>query len=121
VQSRQYEFAHYYKTKNYIGSAGGFRRGMAIAHENGFDWVWLLDQDSTVSPNCLIALLKCAKKGDLLCPNIRDRDRPFYSRPSAHAKNVFGSLYPITLCSFRCKIQTFGMHVVLISKKRWIR
>ena len=80
MQSRQYEFAHYYKTKNYIGSAGGFRRGMAIAHENGFDWVWLLDQDSTVSPNCLIALLKCAKKGDLLCDGY-DRlllDGPFF-------------------------------------------
>lgn len=65
---------------------------MKIAHENDFDWVWLLDQDGTVSPNCLMELLKYGEKGDLLCPNKCDQDLALCSRPSVFAKNFFWEL-----------------------------
>jgi rhamnopyranosyl-N-acetylglucosaminyl-diphospho-decaprenol beta-1,3/1,4-galactofuranosyltransferase len=39
--------ASYHKLETNMGSAGGFHLGMQVAHENGFDWVWLLDQEGT--------------------------------------------------------------------------
>src|SRR5665647_624395 len=53
THSKRYPFAHYHKTNCNVGSAGGFRQGMKIAHENGFDWIWLLDQDGVASDLCL--------------------------------------------------------------------
>jgi rhamnopyranosyl-N-acetylglucosaminyl-diphospho-decaprenol beta-1,3/1,4-galactofuranosyltransferase len=44
LYSKEYTFARYIRAEGNIGSAGGFPRGMKIAHENGFSWVWLLDQ-----------------------------------------------------------------------------
>jgi GT2 family glycosyltransferase len=40
-----------------LGGAGGFRCGLEIAHEAGYDWIWLLDDDTLVEPGCLEALL----------------------------------------------------------------
>ncbi len=39
------------------GSAGGFAEGARWAYENGFDWIWFIDDDSRVADNCLEALL----------------------------------------------------------------
>jgi rhamnopyranosyl-N-acetylglucosaminyl-diphospho-decaprenol beta-1,3/1,4-galactofuranosyltransferase len=43
-RSSRYNTSSYLKSEHNVGSAGGFRRGMQIAHENDFDRVWLLDQ-----------------------------------------------------------------------------
>jgi GT2 family glycosyltransferase len=116
LQSRQYEFAHYHKTKNNVGSAGGFRRGMQVAHGNGFDWVWLLDQDGAVSPSCLTELLKHREDGDILCPNLIDIDQPRLSTPFAFLSNFFGELFPATSCSTSCRVCNFGTNAALISR-----
>ncbi len=39
------------------GSAGGFGRGARWAVEAGYDWIWLLDNDSEPEPRALEALL----------------------------------------------------------------
>ena len=39
------------------GSAGGFGRGARWAFEAGYDWIWLLDNDSEPEPEALAALL----------------------------------------------------------------
>jgi rhamnopyranosyl-N-acetylglucosaminyl-diphospho-decaprenol beta-1,3/1,4-galactofuranosyltransferase len=39
------------------GGAGGFERGLAAAYEAGYDWIWLLDDDTFVEETCLDALL----------------------------------------------------------------
>ena len=90
---------------------------MEIAHENGFHWVWLLDQDGCVSSRCLTELLRHAEEGDILCPNILDIERPQFSLPKAYAVNFLGALYPAAWCWTRCQIRTFGTHGALISKK----
>ena len=39
------------------GGAGGFHDGMAWAHEHGFGWLWLLDDDTLAHADALEALL----------------------------------------------------------------
>jgi rhamnopyranosyl-N-acetylglucosaminyl-diphospho-decaprenol beta-1,3/1,4-galactofuranosyltransferase len=40
-----------------LGGAGGFHRGVAAAHEQGFDRIWLMDDDVVPAPDCLTVLL----------------------------------------------------------------
>ncbi|MGZ4846329.1 MAG: glycosyltransferase family 2 protein [Halobacteriota archaeon] len=117
LHASRYSIAHYRKAERNVGSAGGFRRGMEIAHENKFDWVWLLDQDGTASYNCLTAMLLRASEGDILCPNIVNIELPHESVPKVYANNFFGGWYPATWCLARCHICTFGTHGCLISRK----
>ncbi|AFV76575.1 putative glycosyltransferase [Thermus oshimai JL-2] len=40
------------------GGAGGFHEGMKRAYEQGFDWLWLMDDDTLPKPKALAALLQ---------------------------------------------------------------
>src|SRR4051794_30821504 len=40
-----------------LGGAGGFHAGVAAAHEQGFDRVWLMDDDVVPAPDCLDVLM----------------------------------------------------------------
>jgi rhamnopyranosyl-N-acetylglucosaminyl-diphospho-decaprenol beta-1,3/1,4-galactofuranosyltransferase len=40
-----------------LGGSGGFHRGVQAAYEQGFDRIWLLDDDVVPAPDCLSALL----------------------------------------------------------------
>jgi rhamnopyranosyl-N-acetylglucosaminyl-diphospho-decaprenol beta-1,3/1,4-galactofuranosyltransferase len=44
------------------GSSGGFAAGVERAHEQGYDWLWLLDDDTFTEPGCLEALLDGARR-----------------------------------------------------------
>jgi len=114
--SKKYNQASYHKTEKNIGSAGGFRLAMQAAHDNCFDWIWLLDQDGAVSPGCLAELLKHAQDGDILVPKMIDINQPDNSQPWAACRNFLGRKYPIASAS-NCQIHAFGTHAVLISKK----
>lgn len=41
-----------------VGGAGGFRAGMQAAHSDGFDWLWLMDDDTIPEPDALRRLLE---------------------------------------------------------------
>lgn len=43
------------------GSAGGQHEGLRRAHADGFDWIWLMDDDTIPTPTCLQALLEAAE------------------------------------------------------------
>lgn len=45
-----------------IGGAGGFCRGMAWAHQRGYHWLWLMDDDTLVLEDTLAALLAGARR-----------------------------------------------------------
>lgn len=45
-----------------LGSSGGFAEGMACAHADGHDWLWLMDDDVKPLPGGLEALLGQAEK-----------------------------------------------------------
>ncbi len=46
-----------YLTDN-VGGAGGFLEGMSRAHAQGFDWLWLMDDDTIATPTALAELLR---------------------------------------------------------------
>ena len=48
------------------GGAGGFAQGMQTAHEAGYDWIWVMDDDVLVRENALADLLKFADRADVL-------------------------------------------------------
>jgi GT2 family glycosyltransferase len=71
-----------------VGGAGGFEAGMAWAHERGYDWLWVMDDDTLTLPGTLAALLDGAARapGDgepaIVCSDVRWKDE----RP--HPMNV---------------------------------
>jgi len=115
--SGQYSFSRYLEVGANVGAAGGWRRGMQIAHDNGFGWVWLWDSDGVAPPRCLNELLKCGEQGDILCPNTVDIDQPDVSLLTVKTKNVLGRYIPAEFCSTSCQIHSFGGNATLISKK----
>lgn len=50
-----------------VGGAGGFRRGMERAYAKGYDWLWLMDDDTIPSGDTLGALLAGAARAPQ-CP-----------------------------------------------------
>jgi GT2 family glycosyltransferase len=40
-----------------IGGAGGFREGLKRAADGGYDWIWLMDDDTIAAPTALERLL----------------------------------------------------------------
>lgn len=45
------------RSEENLGGAGGFRLGVRAAHEQGFDRIWLMDDDVVPAPDCLGVLL----------------------------------------------------------------
>jgi GT2 family glycosyltransferase len=75
-----------------LGSAGGFAEGIRTAHERGYEWLWLLDDDTFCDERCLEALLdgvaRAPREPSLVCSVVRWQDerlhpmnRPWF-RPS---------------------------------------
>jgi len=48
----------YLRMKKNTGGAGGFREGMKNAFEEGFEWLWLMDDDVEPMPDALERLLR---------------------------------------------------------------
>ncbi|HLY50766.1 MAG TPA: glycosyltransferase family 2 protein [Solirubrobacteraceae bacterium] len=62
-----------------VGGAGGFSRGMKRAHAEGYDWLWLMDDDTIASGNTLGPLLAGAARAPhgrplLVCSQVRWKD-----------------------------------------------
>ena len=51
----------YVRLPENTGSAGGFRAGMELAFNDGFEWLWITDNDSIPRPDSLEALLRAAE------------------------------------------------------------
>jgi rhamnopyranosyl-N-acetylglucosaminyl-diphospho-decaprenol beta-1,3/1,4-galactofuranosyltransferase len=66
------------------GGAGGFHFGMAEAFRQGFDAVWLMDDDGVPSDSCLINLVGIAKK------TMTELSNPLVVDESSPEKLVFG-------------------------------
>jgi GT2 family glycosyltransferase len=62
-----------------LGYAGGNNTGIRLALRNGADYVWLLNNDTVVDPECLTQLIAVGEthpRVGLLSPVIYDYDRP---------------------------------------------
>lgn len=58
----------YHNTGANLGGAGGFEFGSSLAYNDGYEWIWLADDDVVFSPDCLENLLKYQQTGDILQP-----------------------------------------------------
>ena len=54
----------YLQLPDNIGGAGGFHEGIKWAFEQGFDWIWIMDDDSIAERNALAELLTAREKYD---------------------------------------------------------
>lgn len=48
------------------GGAGGFAQGMQIAHQAGYDWAWVMDDDVLVRPDALAGLMYFSARAQIL-------------------------------------------------------
>jgi len=62
----------YIKMNENTGGAGGFHMGTKTAHEDGFDWIWLMDDDGLPNNDCLNNLLLHKDEADFLAPLVID-------------------------------------------------
>ncbi len=81
------------RSEENLGGAGGFRRGVEAAHEQGFDRIWLMDDDVVPSADCLGVLLSYDEdclmavredsRGNLAeyAATRFDLDHPWFSKP----------------------------------------
>ncbi len=58
----------YVRSKENTGGAGGFNAGMALAMDEGADWIWVMDDDVAPTPGCLAALLKYRDVSECIHP-----------------------------------------------------
>jgi GT2 family glycosyltransferase len=45
-----------------VGGAGGFHEGLKLAHRDGADWIWLMDDDTMPAPDALAELLLASER-----------------------------------------------------------
>lgn len=62
-----------------VGGAGGFERGLSWAHGRGYEWLWLMDDDTLTVPSTLGALLDGVRRAPgreplLVCSEVRWKD-----------------------------------------------
>lgn len=79
----------YYNTGKNLGGAGGFAYGMKIAMEGGYDYAWIMDDDSVPDKNALESLVNKAEI-------INDEFSFFASLVYWTDKKVFPMNYPRT-------------------------
>jgi len=48
------------------GSAGGFYQGMKYAFDNGYHWIWVMDDDVAAEKDCLQKMMEAVKANDML-------------------------------------------------------
>lgn len=58
----------YYNTGSNLGGAGGFEYGSKLAYNDGYEWIWLADDDITFDTDCLSNLYFHRGAGSILQP-----------------------------------------------------
>ena len=60
IKSEYSSFVQYYNTGSNLGGAGGFSYGLKVAYKSGYDYAWLMDDDSIPDNDALESLLNKA-------------------------------------------------------------
>lgn len=108
---------HHERLPHNTGGAGGFAHGVALAHGDGHQWLWLMDDDSMVRPDSLRELLaaECRLpadlKPDLLCSRVLHPDgsdhpmnwaAPRWRLEFGHERDLYLRCIPYGVLSIRC-------------------
>lgn len=75
---------HYVNTGANLGGSGGFYYGMKKAYEQGYDWIWIMDDDVLPTPSALselVAHLKYAKTVSFLASAVYSKDNMAMNTP----------------------------------------
>jgi rhamnopyranosyl-N-acetylglucosaminyl-diphospho-decaprenol beta-1,3/1,4-galactofuranosyltransferase len=83
-----------------LGGAGGFHLGVRTAHEEGFDRIWLMDDDVVPAPTCLEVLM--AHPGPALLAVREDR----HGRLCEKAATEFDLRNPLALRPKRATVES---------------
>jgi rhamnopyranosyl-N-acetylglucosaminyl-diphospho-decaprenol beta-1,3/1,4-galactofuranosyltransferase len=96
-----------------LGGAGGFERGLERAHRDGYEWIWLLDDDTFADERCLETLLegvaRAPRRPSVMTSVVRWRDSTLHpmNRPwlrivprGRYAEAVAAGLAPIRAATF---------------------
>lgn len=65
IANEQIQIIHQENT----GSAGGFHTGIKAGYDQGFEWIWMMDDDVEALPDCLENLLKFQNVSECLHPS----------------------------------------------------
>lgn len=84
----------YVRLKENTGGAGGFYEGVKRSYEDGYDWLWLMDDDSEPledSLEKLLSVLDSKKNVSVLCSSVILEDGSIVSACRGHAnlENIF--------------------------------
>lgn len=73
-----------------VGSAGGFNSGIKYAFENGYTWMWMMDDDGYPEANALMYLLEDDNEEMILrnCAVINKDDRKSFVWKTKHYKSI---------------------------------
>jgi len=69
-----YSAFRHVRLEDNTGGAGGFSRGMRLAHGAGHDWLWLMDDDVAPDINCLEQLLRWRRISSCIHPRAIEVD-----------------------------------------------
>jgi GT2 family glycosyltransferase len=68
IASRYANSVKYERLPENIGGSGGFHHGMSRAYDDGFDYIWVMDDDVRPEPDCLHELLAHTGSAGVLAP-----------------------------------------------------
>jgi len=91
---------NYIRMIDNTGGAGGFHEGMKRAHEDGYDWIWLMDDDVEPKPEALDKLLGYRHISKCIHP----------SRESVDGKEVLWEGYIDAMTGLRVNLDNISFH-----------
>ena len=129
-QKTLYDCMHFYRSPENLGGAGGFHTGMDLAMKAGYEWLWIMDDDSIPNENALERLMdadhelagaygwlssRALWKDGTLCRMNIQRSTPYrdikdfeaHLIPSAMASFVSLFLRRDTVCSYGLPLKEF--------------
>jgi GT2 family glycosyltransferase len=82
-------------TQENVGSSGGQYTGFKTAYEQGYDWIWAMDDDVVPRPDCLENLISTLKENIIIAPLRYDLDKSPYINDTLefNISNPFNSLW----------------------------
>lgn len=75
-----------------LGGAGGFYAGSELAYKNGYEWIWMMDDDGIPASNQLEQLLSVANKHDLKVLNALVVNKEDHTRLAFGKQELLSSL-----------------------------
>jgi rhamnopyranosyl-N-acetylglucosaminyl-diphospho-decaprenol beta-1,3/1,4-galactofuranosyltransferase len=70
------------------GASRGYYEGIKYAYEQGFDWVWVVDDEGRAAPDCLEKLLAHGRPNSIVVPLKQDSSGRLYGVHAWRRRNV---------------------------------